>query len=397
MKILGIDTSCDETCVSVIERSKKSEIKILSNIVSSQIKIHAKYGGIVPGLAKREHQKNLTLVLKKSLKKAGLLQKRKTNLKIDKPKLEILKNILSRETILLKKSLRFLQQYETPDIDCVAITVGPGLEPALWSGVNFAKTLSFFWKKPIIPINHLEGHILANWLTPVSLNHKSEITNYKNIFPAVCLIASGGHTELVLMKKIGNYKLIGETRDDAAGECIDKIGKILGLPYPGGPAISKIVAKKTGHTDLKIKLPRPMINSKDYDFSFSGLKTAVLYNYKSQKPKTKKSENYIKTMCEESQQAIIDVLISKTKNAAAKFKVKTILLGGGVTANSELRRQMKKNIKKNLSMVDYMEPKIKFCADNAAMIGITGLFNITKKTKHWKEIEANANLNIYEL
>ena len=302
MKILGIDTSCDDTCVALLE-IKDLRFKILNNVVSSQVKLHAKYGGVYPFLAKREHQKNLPIVFKKAIKGIDILK-----------------------------------------IDLIGVTVGPGLEPCLWQGVNFAKDLAEKLKKPLVSVNHIEAHIVANFL-----NLKSEILNLKFIFPAVCLVVSGGHTQLILMKAIGKYKLIGETRDDAAGECFDKVARILGLGYPGGPAIDAEAATlNLKPLTLNLRLPRPMIYQKNYDFSFSGLKTAVLYDFRKQKPKIRKSREYIREMCREAQQAIIDVLIRKTIKAAKDYKAKSIILGGGVAANDELRRQFALNLKSKI-------------------------------------------------
>jgi N6-L-threonylcarbamoyladenine synthase len=331
MIILGIETSCDDTCVALIRASgkKKPKFKILSNIVSSQIEVHKKYGGVYPFLAKREHQKNLPLVVSKTLKK---------NLKID----------------------------------LIAVTNGPGLEPCLWVGVNFAKTFAYSQNIPIKPVNHIEAHILVN------------LINKDIKFPALALIVSGGHTQLILVKGIGKYKIIGETRDDAAGECFDKVAKILGLGYPGGPIISKRASQNKGASSFNIKLPRPMINQKNYDFSFSGLKTAVLYNYK--KEKSRKSKRYIQEMSQETQQAVIDVLIKKTLRAAREYGVKTIILGGGVSANQELRKQFKSQWKNRL-----LVPDKKLSTDNAVMTAIAGYFG---KPKDWRKIKADANLRI---
>ncbi len=345
MIILAIDTSCDDTCIAILE-VKKEKFKILSNVVSSQVKLHQKYGGVYPSLAKREHRKNLEPVLKKALKEANLLKK----------------------------------------VDAIAITIGPGLDPCLWTGINFAKALAQEWKLPLIPANHIEAHILANWL----------ITKPNNLikFPAICLVISGGHSQLILMKKIGKYKIIGETRDDAAGECFDKTARILGLSYPGGPAIAALAKKfKIQDSRFKLKLPRPMINSKDYDFSFSGLKTAVLYDFKKRSKKIRTSKGYVKEMAKEIQQAIIDVLIKKTIKAAKEYKAKSILLGGGVTANNELRKQMKEAVKKQLPFAICHLPFTNFCTDNAAMVGVAAYFN-RKKKKSWKQIKAEANLRI---
>ncbi len=365
--ILAIETSCDDTCVSIIKASgeKKPVFKVLSNIVSSQIKIHRKYGGVYPMLAKREHQRNLLPVLIQALKESKLL------------KISNFQFPISNKFPMTK--------FPKPDIDLIAVTIGPGLEPCLWVGVNFAKDLSSQWNIPLVPVNHIEAHILVNF--------QFSIFNFQNIFPAIALVVSGGHTQLILMKNIGEYKILGETRDDAAGECFDKTAKILKLGYPGGPIISEEAKKHNGPTT--IKLPRPMIFTKDYDFSFSGLKTAVLYNFKNQPEKIQKNKQYIKEMSKEVQQAIIDVLIKKTIKAAKDFNAKTIILGGGVSANDELREQLKNKIKKDLPNTKYLVPDIKYSTDNAVMTGITGYFNwLRNKTTHWKKIEVNANLRL---
>lgn len=360
--ILGIETSCDDTCISIVE-SKNSHFEILSNVISSQIKKHRKHGGVYPSLAKREHQKNLIPVLKKALKKANLLNKNGGNPSFENK--EFLKGKFA------KKTKSFLKKYEKPEIDLIAVTQGPGLEPSLWTGINFAKTLSVFWKKPLIPVNHIESHLLINLL-----NEKIE-------FPAISLIVSGGHTQLILMKKIGDYEIIGETKDDAAGECLDKTARILGLPYPGGPEIEKRARKR----NLNIRLPRPMIYKKNYDFSFSGLKTAVLYKVKKDNNNKKK---YVEEMCCEIQQSIIDVLISKTSKAAEEYKAQTIILGGGVSANKELKNQFKKKFKNNL-----LFPPEGLSTDNAVMTSVASHYNYLKKeTPPIEDIKAKGNLKI---
>ncbi len=406
MRILAIETSCDDTCMAVleIERQKvcsvKSEagpsslqkvgifhtVNILSDVVSSQIEVHRKYGGVYPTMAIREHKRNL-------------------------------KPVFERAT----KSIK--------DVDLIAVTVGPGLEPCLWVGVNFAKELCGKWNLPIIPVNHIEAHILVNWLS--SIESKFQISDFKfqtraNFqaqilrqigFPVVCLVVSGGHTQLILMRDIGKYRVLGETRDDAAGECFDKTARILGLPYPGGPAIAEIASQwksqipsiksqinpkhQVPSSKFDIKLPRPMLYSKDYDFSFSGLKTAVLYDFKKRPQKIRKSKGYIQEMCVEIQQAIIDVLVSKTIKAAKEYKAKAIILGGGVSANDELRKQFKLKIKSSYfarkqvkSKIDFFAPPKKFCTDNAVMVGLTAYYHRKNKTKNWKSIKADANLRI---
>ena len=345
MIILAIETSCDDTAIAVVEVRDK-EFKVLSNIVSSQIEAHQEYGGVFPSLAKREHQKNLPITLLKALKKA----------RISNFQFPISKQIQNSVT-------------------AIAVTVGPGLDPCLWTGVNFAKDLAQKWDMPIVPVNHIEAHILVN--SPKT-------------FPAVALVVSGGHTQLILIKDPpaggGKYKILGETRDDAAGECFDKVARILGLGYPGGPIISQ-KAKGRGRAS-NLSLPRPMINTKDYDFSFSGLKTAVLYDFKNQPVKIRKSGKYISEMCKEVQQAVIDVLIKKTMRASREYGAKAIILGGGVTANTELRKQFKKKFK------NVLIPPKKLSTDNAVMIAIAGYYNIEKATKKYGSIKAKPNLRI---
>jgi len=354
MNILAIETSCDDTCVALVKATGKKwpKFKILSNIVSSQVKIHRKWGGVYPALAKREHQKNLPMVLKRALKKA--------------------------------KSASWRTK-----IDLIGVTIGPGLEPCLWVGVNFAKKLSQDLETPIIPINHIEAHILVNFVS------KSQISNLKSqIFPAVCLVVSGGHTQLIWMRDFGNYEILGETRDDAAGECFDKIARILGLGYPGGPAIESEAAKlQNTNYKLQIKLPRPMIFQKNYDFSFSGLKTAVLYDFKKRPPKVRKSKIYIRKMAKESQRAIVDVLTKKTFKAAKEYKAKSLILGGGVAANKELRKQFK--VQSSKLKINFLVPPKKFCTDNAAMIAASTYYQWLKRgTEGWGEIGADANLRL---
>jgi N6-L-threonylcarbamoyladenine synthase len=244
---------------------------------------------------------------------------------------------------------------------------------------------------PIIPINHIEAHIFASLF-----QEDLKLQAFSRIFPAIALVVSGGHTQLILARGLGKYKILGETRDDAAGECFDKIARTLGLDYPGGPAIEKQASKvKKAKNKMPIKMPRPMIYQKNYDFSFSGLKTAALYNFKKQKPKVRKSKGYIESMSKEVQQAIIDVLIRKTIKAAKDYRVKSIILGGGVTANKELRRQFKKKIKKDLPDTRYYIPDNKYSTDNALMIAVTAYFYwVFGKKIDWKKVTVNANLRI---
>ncbi len=391
MKILSIETSCDETAISIVEANgglSKPKFKILSEIVLSQAKLHAEYGGVFPNLAKREHSKNLIPVLLKALEKSGFSnkqQKDETKLKSIYSKLQ---EILEREPELLKQFSEEIPKIKIPDIDAISITYGPGLEPALWVGINFAKALSLAWSKPLIPVNHMKGHIFS-----VLLNNKKTSDELKIKFPILTLLVSGGHTELILVENMKKYKKIGQTRDDAVGEAFDKVARILGLPYPGGPEISKIAQLGDCNTNSKYKLPRPMINSGDYDFSFSGLKTAVLYMVKNIPKLTPKIKADI--ACE-FQQASIDVLILKTIKAAKEYKVNTITLGGGVAANKELRKQLKETIKKEIPNAEYKIPEMKYTGDNATMIAIAGYFEFLNKgkAKYPAKIKACGNLSL---
>lgn len=360
MIILGIETTCDETAASIV-KEQDGAFFTLSNIVSSQIKLHSKWGGVVPNLAAREHLKNIVPVLKNCLQNSNI-----------KPS----------------------------QIDLISVANGPGLIPALLIGVNAAKTLSYIWKKPLIGVHHIEGHIYANLIDEVK-SRKTEDERDKIKFPVLCLVVSGGHTQLILIKKHLSYRIIGETLDDAAGEAFDKVARILNLGYPGGPAIAVEAEKlKIERLGSKIKLPRPMINSGNFNFSFSGLKTAVLYETK-KNPKLIKKNSYISALCHEFQQSVCDVLVSKTIKASQKYKPKTIMLAGGVSANQELRNRLSTAVKRESGKILFKAPKIKYCVDNAAMIAIAG-FHRWKKypknknglTKNWKKLSADANLKL---
>ena len=381
MKILAIETSCDDTCIAILEVSKNEDFKVLSNIVASQIKIHKKYGGVFPAMAKREHQKNLVPVFIQALKEAESL---KLKAKFKNINFKIIGEILEREPELYEKLAHFLKKYQKPDIDFIAVTNGPGLEPCLWVGVNFAKCLSYFWNIPIVGVNHIKAHIFVN-----ELRENGKIGGLvKKDFPLVALVVSGGHTQLLLMPKLGKYQILGETRDDAAGECFDKCAKILGLDYPGGP----IIAKLAEGIKPKNVLPRPMISTKDYDFSFSGLKTAVLYADRKIRNKTKK---YKKEMSAEVQQAIIDVLLKKTIKAVKDYDAKTLILGGGVTANKELRLQFEAKLKKEKPDAKLLIPSPNLSTDNGLMTAVAGYFRAKqKKITKWQDLKADANLRI---
>jgi N6-L-threonylcarbamoyladenine synthase len=444
MKILAIETSCDDTCIALAETSAKG-FRLLSNIISSQTKIHRKWGGVYPALARREHQKNLTPLLAKALQKANLLSPadKKKKIKTTKKAL-VMKDILEREKDLYKPLKKFLEKEQKPKIDLIAVTHGPGLDPCLWTGVNFAKALAHFWNLPIIGINHIEGHIIANLLPQICSKSKilrpiseaisglgknrkhapykieGSVTGSKIInFPAVCLVVSGGHTQLILIERMGKYKILGETRDDAAGEAFDKIARILGLPYPGGPSIAAVTAKFSDKLFferkekkylknssrrvqiIKVCLPRPMMYTKDYDFSFSGLKTAVLYDYKKRTKKQRESQNYVGAMASEAQQAIVDVLVKKTIKAAKDHRIKSILLGGGVAANKLLKKSLQEKVSQEKQSFQLHFCKPIYYTDNAAMIAAAAFFHWSRmsngekeKAMNWKQIKAEPNLRI---
>ncbi len=356
MEILAIETSCDETAIALVEAEggiKNPRFKILKNLVASQIKIHRPFGGVVPNLAKREHLKNLPILFKKLTTYCSIL-----------------------------------------NTDLIAVTVGPGLEPALWTGINFAKELyskliTHNSKLKIIGVSHLEGHLYSFLLEQKRVNFKFQISNFK-LFPAIALIVSGGHTILILMKDLTHYKKLGETRDDAAGEAFDKVARLLNLPYPGGPEIEKLSLSVPKGWQDTINFPRPMINQKNYDFSFSGLKTAVLYYLRDLKNSGAKINPA--DIAASFQMAVFETLIQKTLLAAKEYKAKSIFVSGGVAANKILKKDFQKEIKKNNLSLNLFVPKFKFCTDNATMIGVAGYLNYLKNKKH--KLAAQGNLNL---
>lgn len=378
MKILGIETSCDETSLAIIEANmgvKQPQFSTLAHNTLSQIDIHKEYGGVYPSLAKREHSKNLTPLLEKTLNDAKLLKEGKT-----KYSEKEMAKLLIREPEMLRQFNSLIPRLEKPDIEYIAVTVGPGLEPALWVGINFAKALSKVWNIPIIPVNHMKGHVFS-----VITNTKEEIQ-----YPAVALLISGGHTELVLAKNWSEYKILGKTRDDAIGEAFDKVARIIGLPYPGGPEISKLAEinrQNYPRSAEKWSFPRPMINSGDLDFSFSGLKTSVLYAVNKADKITEEDKQEI---AREFEDAVTEVLVSKTKKAMEKTGAKTLIVGGGVIANKHIRQELE-----NLGVKTYF-PTHKLSTDNALMISIAGYIDILNNIllPDPEEIKAQGNLKL---
>lgn len=384
MLILTIETSCDETSVAIGE-IRNSKVKLLSHVVSSQIKLHAKWGGVVPTLAAREHLKNLAPVMNLALEEAGF----------------------RKPADLAKK------------VDLIGVTQGPGLIPALLMGVNFAKSLSYIWKKPLIPVNHMEAHLYTSWIEakPRIQEVRSRPRSFsfrENPFPMLALLVSGGHTMLVLVKDHLRYKLLGETLDDAVGEAFDKVARILGLGYPGGPMVSKLA--QGGKPDFAFSLP--LRDSRELNFSFSGLKTAVLYKALklTQKKKTKDILNIPpkpdldiplttsqkRNLAKAFEDCAISSLMERTKMALARYPVKTLVLGGGVAANRVLRSRWVTEIKQEFPRVEILLPPINLTGDNAAMlIPVTYIkwqkANNKQREKfrnNWATLEADSNLSL---
>lgn len=363
MIILSIETSCDETAVSIVEATHTGEgfphmrFTVLGDALFSQIETHRQYGGVYPNAAKREHILTIIPMLEKALSEAKLQSLPHTTLFPEQK--EKVRSLLTREDGLAEQLFSFFERYNTPAVDLIAVTHGPGLEPALWVGINVAQALGILWNVPVKGINHMEGHIFS------SLFDGEKITPIA--FPALALLISGGHTELVLMKEWGSYELIGKTRDDAVGEAFDKVARTLGLPYPGGPEISKRAeVHRNKGLPPQLKFPRPMIDSSDCDFSFSGLKTAVLYHVKNREF----SENERDEIACAFEDAVADVLIKKTERAILSTYAATLILGGGVSANKHIRTTFASMIQEQYPHITLYLPSPRLTTDNAVMIAL---------------------------
>lgn len=333
--ILGIETSCDETAAAVVVMDEQNQFKIYSNIVSSQVKIHTPFGGVYPELASREHSQNIIVVVEKALEQAKIIPE---------------------------------------DIDAIAVTFGPGLIGSLLIGITGAKTYAQLWQKPLIPVNHLEGHIYANFI------NNSDIK-----YPAIGLIVSGGHTLLLEIPALGNYKLIGETLDDAAGEAFDKVAKFLGLSYPGGPALSKLA--ESGD-DTKYAFTLPLNRNDNFDFSFSGIKTAVVNLVNTLGGKDNLTQKQKADICASFQKTAVDSLCKKTLLASKYINAQTLIIGGGVSANRLLRQRLE--IESQKANIKFLKPEIELCTDNAVGIAIAGLVKLTQgKTEKSENIKAD--------
>ena len=390
MILLAIETSCDETSVALLKRirGKTVRFEVLSHTILSQIDIHKEYGGVFPALAKREHARTITQLIAESLHSADLLVERARTAPLPLSLKKKLGVLLAREEEMLRALTVLFEGIQKPKIDAIAVTAGPGLEPALWVGVNCAMALHHVWDIPVYPINHMEGHIVASLLS--KKGNIYEIPNYE--YPTLALLISGGHTELVRVPKERKYHIIGETRDDAVGECFDKCARMLGLPYPGGPEISRLAKHARDNNllpDETYKLPRPMLHSHDLNFSFSGLKTAVLTKVQKQK---EISEHFRAVLSLEIENAITDVLITKTKTAIYETRAKTVVVGGGVSANNHIRAQLKE-LAKEEGVALFIPEKI-LSTDNSLMIGATGLLHIAHGVKPKVKLRANGNWKV---
>ena len=338
MKVLGIETSCDETAVAVVEDGHR----ILSNVIASQIDIHRRYGGVVPEVASRQHVLQMMPVVREALQ---------------------------RSKVTLE------------EVDAVAVTHGPGLAGCLLVGVNTAKSLALALALPLAGVNHLEGHIYAAWLN-------GQRPDEEPGFPLLCLIASGGHTDLVLMQGHGRYRLLGRTRDDAAGEAFDKAARILGLSFPGGPEIQRVAQGAQGREQL----PRSWLRG-SYDFSFSGLKTALLHKaqaaglYPPADTQDELERDTVRELSAAFQDSVVDVIVTKTLDAAREHRVKGVVLGGGVTANALLRAIILQK-----ASLPVLIPPPDLCTDNGAMIGACGYFHLSRGLEQGLDLDLDPAL-----
>lgn len=347
MKILAIETSCDETAISIVEATGDLPLprfNVLGDSLLSQIHIHKEFGGVYPMLAKREHIKNLPILLEKTLEQA--------------------------------KSSKL-----TPNsLDLIAVTAGPGLEPALWAGIVFAQELGKKWNKPVFPVNHMSGHLfsfLFGATKPIE-------------FPAIALLVSGGHTELVAVEGFDNYQIIGQTRDDAVGEAFDKTARLLGLPYPGGPKISELAEISRARGEARFRFPSPMLNTDDYNFSYSGLKTSVLYKTRELGELDMETKEDLARAFEE---AAMEPLVQKTRRALENYSAKTLILGGGVSGNKYLRERLSELC--TTLAVDLQLPPAKLTTDNALMIAVAAYVGqITGKAQASDDIKAEGKLKL---
>lgn len=352
MRILAIETSCDETGIALLEgreAGKTLEITTLKAALLSQANLHAEYGGVFPTLAKREHIKNLPVLF---------------------------------------------EDFKDEPFEAVVVTAGPGLEPALWTGIEFAKTLAKERGVPLLPVNHMEGHIISSLA-----ERTGEVSRIEDVqFPVLALLVSGGHTEFVLSKAWFEYELMGRTLDDAVGEAFDKVARMLTLSYPGGPEISKLAHEsRAKDTERSVKLPRPMLHADTCDVSFSGLKTAVLYALRDLGGVQTLSSEQVAAVAAEFENAVAEVLVAKSRRALIESNARTFVIGGGVAANRYLREELQKMVLDEFPDVDFRLPHLSITGDNAVMIGEAALAHLLRGD--WEladagDIKAQGNLSL---
>lgn len=391
MKILSIETSADETAVSIVEAAGEfptATYQILGDALLSQTELHNEYGGIYPTIAKREHAKALPLMLRAALEKSEQLTVGKQPLIQEQT--SALTELFQREEGLADAVIEFLETHKKPDIDLIGVTSGPGLEPTLWVGINFAKALALAWDIPVVPVNHMEGHLLASIFDGEKLPLVA--------FPALGLLISGGHTEIDLMTDWNTYERIGETRDDAVGEAFDKVARMLGLPYPGGPEISKLASiarQRMEPYEPFTKLPRPMLDSGDLDFSFSGLKTAVRYAIEGKDL----TETDKQSIALEFENAVTAVLLKKVCGAIEMHGAGAVIIGGGVSANHYIRDTFKTHLEQHYPDVALYVPGTNLSTDNAIMIALAAHARSNSQltpTESQEKIKADGNRSLAE-
>lgn len=359
MRILAIETSCDETAVALLECNEGGAYTVHGEQMHSQVDIHRDYGGVYPSVAKREHQKSLPLLTHRLLSDLHCLED-DASVTLN----EDTQQICEREPEMLQSIERLFSGKRGITIDAIAVTQGPGLAPALWTGVNFARTLSLLWDIPVIPINHMIGHIAA-----ALIDEKKIITP---AYPALALLVSGGHTELVLASQQNTFEKIGSTVDDAAGEAFDKVARLLGLPYPGGPEISKLAqTARDRNLPQPTSFPRPMLRDGTLNFSYAGLKTAVRLYIEKKKAETEPTieKDEVAAIAREFEEAVVETLITKTRDAIEQHAPASFILGGGVSANAHLRKEITDLLERYPDIQLYL-PRAELSTDNAVMIGL---------------------------
>ncbi len=396
MRVLAIETSCDETGIAILEGAEKEGVftfEILGNALLSQAALHAPYGGVFPSLAKREHEKNLPVMLEQACIEAA----KNFSEKIVWPEGRSPRRPRGPKDFFSEKFLAAL--VSQLELDAIVVTHGPGLEPALWTGITFAQKLAKETATPLLGVNHMEGHLLSS-LAQKGNSHileNVEITTreIRDVqFPVLGLLISGGHTEFVLMSDWFEYKIIGRTLDDAVGEAFDKVARLLGLPYPGGPEISKLAdTARSSSVPALVSLPRPMLKSKNCDMSFSGLKTAALYALRGKTLNDAQKAAF----AQEFEDTVGDVFVAKTRKALIETGAKTFVIGGGVAANRYLRERLQTLLLDEFDDVEFRLPELHITGDNAVMIAEAALVHLLREgipTVDSEDIRAVGNLSL---